>query len=165
ANQRQMALNVYQGEARRVSDNLLLGRLEVDGIPPGPAGQVVVVRFTYDVDGMLEVEAIVDATGRRFSALLNHQTLDLTAREIEAARQRLRSIKFYPRDDLANQDLLLFAERVIGEVSTQQRKWLDEALAFYEAALHDSDRDTFAAARSALLEVLQLIGHPWRQVE
>ncbi|MCY2962173.1 MAG: molecular chaperone HscC, partial [Planctomycetota bacterium] len=34
--QTSIVLEVYQGEARRVKDNLLLGQLTVDGIPPGP---------------------------------------------------------------------------------------------------------------------------------
>ena len=37
-NQTKIVLQVYQGEARRVEDNFLLGRLEVGGIPPGPEG-------------------------------------------------------------------------------------------------------------------------------
>lgn len=47
-NQRQVEVRVYQGEARKVKDNLLLGTLEVTGIPPGPSGQPVHLRFTYE---------------------------------------------------------------------------------------------------------------------
>ena len=38
ANQDVVRVDVYQGEARRVEDNLHLGRLLVKGVPPGPAG-------------------------------------------------------------------------------------------------------------------------------
>ena len=54
-NQTTILLKVYQGESRKVEDNLLLGKLEVKGIPPGAAGQEVDVRFTYDLNGVLEV--------------------------------------------------------------------------------------------------------------
>ena len=40
-----------QGEARRATDNILLGHLSVP-VPRGPAGQQTIeVRFTYDVPG------------------------------------------------------------------------------------------------------------------
>ena len=58
-NQRHVEVRIYQGESRKVEDNLLLGRLEVTGIPAGPSGQLVHLRFTYDLNGILEVEAYV----------------------------------------------------------------------------------------------------------
>src|SRR5262249_49504879 len=58
ANQTEVKIQIYQGEGRRTEDNLLLGEFTVSGIPRGPAGQSVSVRFTYDLNGVLEVEAI-----------------------------------------------------------------------------------------------------------
>jgi molecular chaperone HscC len=49
-NQTEMEIKVYQGEARRVEDNLFLGELAVSGIPRGPAGQEIDLRFTYDLN-------------------------------------------------------------------------------------------------------------------
>ncbi|CAN5546760.1 molecular chaperone HscC [soil metagenome] len=37
-NQTIITLQIYQGESRRVEENLLLGQFDVNGIPPGPAG-------------------------------------------------------------------------------------------------------------------------------
>ena len=60
---RSIKVRVYQGESRGgPTENLLLGEFEVRGIPPGPAGQAVDIRFTYDLNGVLEVEATVVAT-------------------------------------------------------------------------------------------------------
>jgi molecular chaperone HscC len=49
-NQTKVTVRVYQGENRRVENNLPLGEFDVDGIPRGPAGQSVDVRFTYDLN-------------------------------------------------------------------------------------------------------------------
>src|SRR5262249_32816784 len=54
-NQTEVTVEIYQGESRRVEDNLLLGQFTVKGIPRGPAGQPVDIRFTYDLNGVLEV--------------------------------------------------------------------------------------------------------------
>lgn len=56
-NQRAMSLRVFQGEARLVKDNVLLGELKIV-LPPGPAGREKVdVRLTYNSSGLLEVRA------------------------------------------------------------------------------------------------------------
>jgi molecular chaperone HscC len=159
-NQRRVMLNVYQGESRKVKDNLLLGTLEVTGIPPGPSGQPVHVRFTYDLNGILEVEAFVPETGKKFSTVLTQQAKSLSPKEVEAAIARMQTLKFYPRDDLENRHLVLFAERVIGEVGTHQRDELESALDTFEAAMQSGDREHFAFAREGLLIVLSSLGFP-----
>ena len=53
---------VFQGESRMVKDNLHIAEFEVPGIPPGPPGQEIDLRFTYDLNGVLEVQATVVKT-------------------------------------------------------------------------------------------------------
>ena len=56
-------LVVYQGESLRVEDNIRLGELDVK-VPRAKAGvEGVDVRFTYDINGVLEVETKVHSTG------------------------------------------------------------------------------------------------------
>ncbi|HTN76045.1 MAG TPA: Hsp70 family protein, partial [Pirellulaceae bacterium] len=70
ANQRQLSVRVFQGESRKVADNLPLGTLTVNGIPPGPSGQSIHVRFTYDLNGILEVEAFVPGSGKKYQTVI-----------------------------------------------------------------------------------------------
>jgi molecular chaperone HscC len=157
-NQRRVTVQVYQGEARKVEDNLLLGELEVEGIPPGPSGQPIHLRFTYDLNGILEVEAYVPETGRKFSTVLTQHAKDLSKKEIDAAIARMQKLKFYPRDDLENQHLLQFAERVVGEVNRHQRDELEEAIDQFEASMQSGDKELFDDARQALLITLSSLG-------
>src|SRR5581483_12180847 len=113
ANQSEVLVQVYQGESRRVKENLKLGELKITGFPPGPAGQKFAVRFTYDLNGILEVEAYVIETGKKFRTVLTNHVQDLTEDQIAAAVRRMQQIKFYPRDDVQNQRLVLYAERII----------------------------------------------------
>ena len=131
-NQREMLLSIYQGESRRVKDNLLLGELRVVDIPPGPAGSLIVVRFTYDLNGILEIEAFVPNSQRRFRTVLTQNAAGLSEDEIAQAIERLSKIKFYPRDRVENQRLALYCERVVGEVPPAQRQQLEEALDLFE---------------------------------
>ncbi|MFP3830428.1 Hsp70 family protein, partial [Pseudomonas sp. SIMBA_021] len=50
-------VQVYQGESRLVRDNILLGVLQVPLPRRSRYENAVNVRFTYDVNGLLEVEA------------------------------------------------------------------------------------------------------------
>jgi molecular chaperone HscC len=73
ANQTEVTVRVYQGEGRKVESNLFLGEFDVSGIPRGPAGQEIDIRFTYDLNGVLEVEATIVATQRKVShAITRH---------------------------------------------------------------------------------------------
>ncbi|MCA8960286.1 MAG: Hsp70 family protein [Planctomycetes bacterium] len=157
-NQSEMRLRVFQGEGRRVQDNLLLGELQVTGIPPGPIGTEVHVRFTYDLNGILEVEALIPTTGRRFHTVLLQHVKGLSESEIRRAVSKLQELKFYPRDELRNQRLLRFAERAVGEINPFQREELDHAVDQFERAMAQSDRGRFEESRESLLVTLSRLG-------
>ncbi len=159
-NQPSVTVKVFQGDARKVSDNVLLGQLEVSPLPPGPAGSPFYIRFTYDVSGVLEVEAYT-LGGKKFRTVLTNHVKGLSPKSIEAARRRIGEMKFYPREDLANQQLARYAERMLGELHPTQRVQLDEALDAYESAMNRADRAEFAAARELLMICLSSLGiHP-----
>jgi molecular chaperone HscC len=128
ANQREVLVKIYQGESRKVADNLCLGELRIVDIPPGPAGQEILVRFTYDLNGLLEVEAVVPGSGRKYNTVLTQHAVALSKVEMEQAVRNLGQLKFYPRDELPNQRLLRYAERRVGEISPFQRQQLEDAI-------------------------------------
>ena len=158
-NQQKVQIDVYQGENRRVEKNLKLGELTVDNIPPGPAGQEVVVRFTYDINGILEVEAYIPGSNKKFSTVLTQHAVGLSEDELCEATERLQRLKYYPREDMENQRLLRLSERVVGEVSPYQRRQLEEAIDSFEAAMNSTDRMAVEGARSTLEQVLSLLGY------
>lgn len=157
-NQTEILLKVYQGESRRVKDNLYLGELTVTGIPRGKAGQSIVARFTYDLNSILEVEAFVPGSKRKFQTVLTNQNCGLSREEVREAVRRMQAIKFYPRDDLINQRLVRFCERLVGEVILDFRERLEAALDYFEHAMSSGNREKFIEARENLLAVLTDLG-------
>lgn len=157
-NQREVTIGIYQGEARKVKENVLLGQLSVVGIPPGPKGTPIHVRFTYDINGILEVEAFVPDSGKKFRTILTQHAKGLSDAEIEEAVRSLQTLKFYPRDDVHNRRLVLFCERMIGEVNPMFRPDLEQALDAFEQAMESGDREYFAHARTGLLMTLSRLG-------
>ena len=158
-----MNISIYQGESRKTKDNLLLGELAVSGIPPGPKGQPVHIRFSYDLNGILDVEAFVPSSGKKFKTVLTHHVKGLTKKEIDQAIRKLQKLKFYPRDEVCNQRLVLFGERVVGEVSPFQRDALEEAVDQFETAMSSGDPGFFRQARESLLITLSHLGFEYQE--
>jgi molecular chaperone HscC len=64
-NQPWVDFDVYQGESRRLESNVWLGSLRLP-LPRGKAReQQLIVRFTYDINGLLEVDTRVGGTDLR----------------------------------------------------------------------------------------------------
>ncbi len=57
-NQTQVAVDIYQGEGRRIEDNIKLGQVFLTNVRPAPRGEIKVrVTFEIDTDGILGVSA------------------------------------------------------------------------------------------------------------
>ena len=71
--QTQALIRVYQGESDIASSNHFLGEFMIEGIPArrigrmGGGGVPLSVSFSYDLNGMLQVEAVVTETGQKAS--------------------------------------------------------------------------------------------------
>jgi molecular chaperone HscC len=153
-NQTTVAVKIYQGEGRRVEDNLFLGEFEVKGIPRGPAGQEVDVRFTYDLNGVLEVEATVVDTQQQFTHVITRYARGLSAEQVQQAIKDMEKLKTHPREEAANRFLLRRAERVYRELSLEGRDFLSRLLDGFEAALSLQDPAAIERHRRALQEFL-----------
>jgi molecular chaperone HscC len=155
-------IRIFQGDSRRVADNIELGTLSVKGLPPGPAGSPIHIRFSYDINGVLEVEAYAPG-GRKHRVVLTNHVSGMSPAQIEQAVERLQSLKFYPREDLRHQNLARFCERLLGEVNPFQRKQLDQLIDYYEDALAQGDRELAESARQNLLQSLSALGFRYEE--
>jgi molecular chaperone HscC len=160
-NQTEVLLRVYQGEGRRAEENLLLGELKIDKLPPAPAGSAFDVRFSYDPSGILEVEVVIDKTGARHRAVISHPNAHWSPAQIDATLKKLQKIKFYPRDQLENQLLLRYSERLLGELPPTLREEFDEVLDFFEHGMRSGDPATFEKSRHRLEIWLSSHGFSW----
>ena len=150
SNQTQVEVEIYQGEGRRVEENLLLGRMSVTDIPRGPAGQQVDIRFTYDLSGVLEVEATIVETGKKLQIVIAKPAKGLSERDIASVVEKLQQLKTHPREEAKNRFLLKRAERVYRELPLFAREVLSELLDGFEGALGMQDGESIERHREAL---------------
>jgi molecular chaperone HscC len=155
ANQKILNVKVYQGESRKTEENLLLGEFEVSGIPPGPAGQEVDVRFTYDLNGVLEVKATVVATKKKVTHIIAKHAKGLSEQQIRRAVRDMEKLKSHPREDEVNRFLMARAERLFKELPTELRRVLSELMDGFEAGLDSQDPELIDSHREALQQFLE----------
>jgi molecular chaperone DnaK len=70
-----VTIHVLQGERSMASDNMSLGRFNLEGIPPAPRGvPQIEVTFDIDADGILNVSAQDKATGKEQNVTIEATT-------------------------------------------------------------------------------------------
>lgn len=135
-------LEVFQGEARMTRENQKIGQIQVGGLRH-QAGQKhpgeIDVRFTYDMNGILEVEVTVLSSGIKKRLVVEQRPGSLSKREIDEALARLQPLKLHPRDLLPNRARLERANRVYAELVGPARDHLTAVVDPFESALESQD--------------------------
>ena len=156
-NQKAITVEILQGESRKAGSNVLLGELNVD-IPQGKAGQEAIdVRYTYDINGILEVEATVVSTGINKTLVLENNPGILTEAEVTKKLEALKSLKVHPRDKDENRLLLAKAERLYEENVGDARRILSQEIINFESLLDRQDEREIRDYAVQLSEILQEI--------
>lgn len=138
-NQKFISIEVLQGESRKSKDNIPLGELNVP-IPQNKAGlEAVDLRYTYDINGILEVEATVVSTGITKTMVLEKNPGILTEAEVAEKLEALKDLKIHPRDKDENRLLLAKAERLYEENVGDARKILSQEIVNFEMLLDRQD--------------------------
>ena len=83
-NQSTFLIQVFEGERFLTSDNNLLGKFELTGIPPAPRGvPQIEVSFEMDLNGIMIVSAADKDTGKSESITITNEKGHLTQEEID----------------------------------------------------------------------------------
>ena len=160
--QKQIRIGVYQGESRLVRDNVALGEILLP-LEPGPGhADGVDVRFTYDVNGLLEVEVTVVATGVKRQLVIESGEAHMTPEEIARRLAALSTLKIHPRDTLENRTLLARAERLYEQLLGDVRDQLGEFILRFEQVLATQDARRIARDAAAFREALDTIERDYR---
>jgi cell division protein ftsA len=154
--QSQVTVGIYQGESLNIDDNLFLGEFLLD-VPQNLAGKEAInVRFTYDINGILEVEAKVVSTGVKKSKLIING--DLSEEEKKEKIKMLEEIKIQSENKNKDKLLLERANRIYAEiVNTEIRNHISEYLENYQKIVVTGDRIRIQKTKKSFSEFLDKI--------
>ena len=149
-------VGIYQGESLNIDDNLFLGNFLID-VPRNIAGKEAInVRFTYDINGILEVEATVVSTGLKKSKLIVNG--DLSEEEKSEKIKMLEEIKIQSENKNKDKLLLERANRIYAEiVNTEIRNHISNYLENYKMVVATGDRIRIQKAKESFSQFLDKI--------
>jgi molecular chaperone HscC len=156
-NQQKLTIDIFQGENPLVANNIKLGEIAVDLDKRRQNDENgVTVRFTYDINGLLQVEVTEHSTKRRHELLLEQNPGLMTPEEIRARLAALAELKVHPREQQENIAVLARAERLYEEF-LHERERLQEWIMHFRAILDTQDNTLIARQRGQFVDALDAL--------
>ena len=154
--QSEVKIEILQGEEPYAEDNVLLGVVTV-AVPKKKRGQESVdVRFTYDINGILEVEVTVVSTGKSVTKVLS-QNMD--EKEIAKRMKQLEKLKVHPKDMTENQLILERLQALYEEALPETRDRLMYHIRNFESTLAEQDARRIRKYREFLEHMIASLEH------
>ena len=117
-NQPAVTVHVLQGEREMASDNKTMGRFELTGIAPAPRGTPQLeVAFDIDANGIVEVSAKDQATGKQQSIRITHSS-GLTREEID---RLVKDAELHADEDRRKKELINARNAADGLIYTTEK--------------------------------------------
>ncbi|MDQ0507592.1 Heat shock protein 70 [Aedoeadaptatus ivorii] len=167
-NQTSVDIHVLQGERQMASDNVTLGRFQLDGIAPARRG-VPQIEVTFDIDanGIVNVSAKDLGTGKEQHITITSSS-NLTEDEIE---EKVREAEIHAEDDKKkkesievknNADSVIYASEsalkdVEGKISEDDKKKVEAAIEDLKSVKDTDDIEAIKTKTEALQTAFQSV--------
>lgn len=137
-NQRVLSVGIAQGEKMYFNQNLFLDEIEIN-ITPAPEGERSIdVRFSYDINGILQVDVTNNETGKTISKTIVNDNR-LSESEVKSKLAELEKLKIHPRDLDKNKLLIARAESLYEESVGDLREIIRVQLEYFNNTLSQQD--------------------------
>jgi molecular chaperone DnaK len=167
--QRAVTINVYQGEREMASDNKMLGRFDLDGIPPAPRGMPQIeVTFDIDANGIVHVSAKDKKTAKeqsiRIQASGGLSEAEIKRMAEEAERFKDEDVKRRELVEARNQADQLAAQldkdlKEHGDkVGPDDRTAIESSLTALKDAMKSDDVEQIRTATQAVMQAAMKLG-------
>lgn len=144
--QTDIIIHIFQGESMHCSENLFLGTLHLDMPPAGSGKRFVKVRFTYDINGILEVEAVNHVGEKKRKRIVNSH-IRISDEVLEEKLRQLKSLNYISREEEQTQYLLARADRLYRECLGRDREVVQNNSQWLRSLMDGRDPAELRAAR------------------
>jgi molecular chaperone DnaK len=164
-----VTIHVLQGERPMASDNMSLGRFNLEGIPPAPRGvPQIEVTFDIDADGILNVSAQDKATGKEQNVTIE-ATTNLSEDDVD---EMVKEAKRHASEDRRRKELIEArnkADQLIyqmekslrdlgDQVSASDRERIEGIIEDLKQAKESDDKNRIESLIEQLQQASQAIG-------
>merc|ERR1739848_469316 len=173
--QQTVTIQVFEGERPMTKDNHILGKFDLNGIPPAPRGvPQIEVTFEIDVNGIMVVSAEDKGTGNKEKITITNDNNRLSPEDIERmindaekfaeedaalkgkveARNELESYAYSPKNQIGDKEKLggklgEDEQSKIEEVINEKIKWLEDN--------PEAEAEDFKAQKKEMEDIVQPI--------
>ena len=169
--QNAVTIQVFQGEREMAADNKMLGRFNLEGIPPAPRG-VPQIEVTFDIDanGIVNVSAKDKGTNKeqritiQASGGLSDADIEKMVKDAEANAENDKKRRAAVEAKNQGESLVHSAEKSLADygdkVSADDRKAIEDAIADLKAELEkpEADAEAIKAKSDRLAEASMKLG-------
>lgn len=142
--QAHISIGVFQGESYYCEENVRLGNIEMDILPVRRGEAQIEVRFTYDINGILEVEVTDRYQNRTERVVVTCKTLRLSEQELKQRLQELNAYKLAPSGGIRTRLVLERGERLFAQLSGEERKEIAKVLQRIEESMREQNDQLIA---------------------
>ncbi len=138
-NQCQIEIGIYQGESYYCNENLKLGVIEME-ILPGKKGEACLeISFTYDINGILEVEVTDHQLKRMKRKVLTSEKVRMSEEELYRRLEELQAYKLMPYGGVRTKMIMAKGERLFTQLLGARRQQV--AIAMHQIGQAIMSRD------------------------
>lgn len=137
--QKDVQLQIYQGESPRANENIPLGTLHFQLPHNTDRIETFDIRFTYDVSGILEVLVTILSSGQVRRLVIEGNPGSLSQAEIKTRLKKLDGLKIHPSEKAENQALVSRMKKIYENQIGDIRSALTDRMAYFENILATQD--------------------------
>jgi molecular chaperone DnaK (HSP70) len=158
--QEKAEINIYQGENPDVRENIEIGSFMLEGLSDRDETNEIVVNFSLDTDGILQISAQEKATGLERSLVIERAVARAGSEELERSRERVAALlgdegePVFPPDDGGEGDLMARGQALLPSLSGEDREDLESRLGELQEALESGDAEAREKAAEGLEDLL-----------
>ncbi len=156
-NQKQVEVEIYQGENPDARKNTLIGDFIIKGLSKAPERSPIVMQLSLDINGQLSVTATEKNTGVQKSIAIDNVIPRMAVNEVETARQRVGALLGDTRENRLVSEARLLIEKVeflLDKVLPEDREDMQKLIATIQQASSDNNLETLQQASEQLNDIL-----------
>ncbi|XKE94007.1 Hsp70 family protein [Metaplanococcus flavidus] len=147
---------VFQGEGEMVSETELVSEgITVDGIPADLTGnQPIEVQFTYDINGLIHIEATIVSTGKKVRDVIKYQPGVMSENEKEQSMKQMETERLEMEAIISSRNLIQRAEKIKDQANELNKNRIELVVDDLNKAINSKNMQMMQKLENELTDIL-----------